>query len=554
MTANQEISRADIDGNKLVFTPAANANGSNYASFTFKVNDGTAESASSYTMTIDVSAVNDPPTASSNTVTTNEDTAYTFDAGDFRFSDVDAGAALAKVKIVTPPGAGTLARSGTAVTANQEISRADIDGNKLVFTPAANANGSNYASFTFKVNDGTAESASSYTMTIDVSAVNDPPTASSNTVTTNEDTAYTFDAGDFRFSDVDAGAALAKVKIVTPPGAGTLARSGTAVTTNQEISRADIDGNKLVFTPAANANGSNYASFTFKVNDGTAESASSYTMTIDVSAVNDPPTASSNTVTTNEDTAYTFDAGDFRFSDVDAGAALAKVKIVTPPGAGTLARSGTAVTANQEISRADIDGDKLVFTPAANANGSNYASFTFKVNDGTAESASSYTMTIDVSAVNDPPTASSNTVTTNEDTAYTFDGRRLPLLRRGCGRRAGQGEDRHSAGGGHAGQGRHRGDRQPGDLQSRHRRQQAGLHPGRERQRRFLCQLHLQGERRHRRERLLLHHDHRRVRGERPAHGLQQRGRSPRTRTRPTPSTPATSASPTWMRAARWPR
>ena len=306
---------------------------------------------------------------------------------------MDAGGALAKVKIVTPPGAGTLARSGTAVTANQEISRADIDGNKLVFTPAANANGSNYASFTFKVNDGTAESASSYTMTIDVSAVNDPPIAADGEVTTNEDTPYTFEAGDFRFSDVDAGAALAKVKIVTPPGAGTLARDGTAVTANQEISRADIDGDRLVFTPAANANGVSYASFTFKVNDGTAESASSYTMTIDVYAVNDPPTAVDGEVTTIEDTPYSFSAEDFNFSDVVEGGVLAGVRIVTLPRAGTLTNDHTAVRANQVIARATIDKGELIFAPAANANGSNYASFTFKVSDGPDESIAAYTMT-----------------------------------------------------------------------------------------------------------------------------------------------------------------
>ena len=421
VTANQEISRADIVADRLVFTPAADASGDAYASFDFRVSDGTDESVSSYTMTVDVTAVNDRPTASNYTVTTDEDSAYAFNAGDFRFSDVESGAALAKVKIVSLPAAGTLANDGTAVTANQEISRADIDADRLVFTPAADANGDGYASFDFRVNDGTADSASSYTMTINVTPVNDPPTASNKTVTAREDTPYAFDAGAFNFSDIDTGAALAKVTIVTLPGAGALANDGTAVTAGQEVSRADIDADRLVFTPAADASGDAYASFTFRVSDGTAESASSYTMTINVTAVNDPPTASNKTVTAREDTAYAFNAGDFRFSDVESGAALAKVKIVTLPAAGTLANDGTAVTAGQEVSRADIDADRLVFTPAADANGNAYASFDFRVSDGTDESASSYTMTINVTAVNDPPTASNNTVNAREDTPYAFD-------------------------------------------------------------------------------------------------------------------------------------
>ena len=38
----------------------------------------------------------------------------------------------------------------------------------------------------------------------------------------------------------------------------------------------------------------------------------------------------------------------------------------------------------------------LTFTPARDAHGDAYTTFTFKVNDGTDDSASAYTMTIDV--------------------------------------------------------------------------------------------------------------------------------------------------------------
>ena len=72
----------------------------------------------------------------------------------------------------------------------------------------------------------------------------------------------------------------------------------------------------------ANANGAGYASFTFQVQDngGTANGgvdldASPNTMTVNVTAVNDAPAGTNNTVTTNEDTAYTFATADFGFSD-----------------------------------------------------------------------------------------------------------------------------------------------------------------------------------------------------------------------------------------------
>ena len=394
----QSIASADIDSGRLVFTPAANADGEPYASFTFKVSDGTDESASAYTMTVDVTAVNDAPTSADGEVTTLEDTDYTFAADDFDFSDVDTGNALASVTIVTLPALGSLANDGAAVMENQEIAKADIDANRLVFTPAADGQGEPYASFTFKVSDGADESASTYTMTVNVTAANEVPTASDNTVTTTVDTAHTFAAADFNFADGDTGDALASVRIVTLPALGSLTNDGTAVTENQEIARADIDAGRLVFTPAPNADGDPYARFTFKVSDGGDESALAYTMFVDVTAVNDAPTAAHGEVTMLEDMDYAFAADDFNFSDVEVDDTLSSVRIVTLPALGSLTNDGTAMTENQAIARADIDSGKLVFTPAPNADGDAYTSFTFKVSDGTRESAATYTMTINVTA------------------------------------------------------------------------------------------------------------------------------------------------------------
>ena len=116
------------------------------------------------------------------------------------------------------------------------------------------------------------------------------------------------------------------------------------------------------------------------------------------------PTAADNTVTTNEDTAHTFSAAEFGFSPGVIGDALDRVRIVTLPTLGTLADRGTAVTANDYVNKSDIDAGRLVYTPGANASGSAYASFSFRVNDGLVDSASAYTMTIDVTAVADPAT------------------------------------------------------------------------------------------------------------------------------------------------------
>ena len=406
--ADDVVTRAQIDGDMLTFTPVAGASGDPYTSFTFKVNDGTDDSAADYTMSI---TVNTAPTAANNTVAMARNTAYAFMADDFGFADDDAGDTLDSVKIVTPPALGTLALDGTEVMADGVVTTAQLDAGDLTFTPVPGAIGDPYTSFTFKVNDGTDDSASDYTMSIAVSAA---PTGADKTVETARNTAYAFMADDFGFEDDDAGDTLESVKIITPPASGTLALDGTEVMADDVVTTAQLDAGELTFTPVAGATGKPYTSFTFKVNDGTLDSAAAYTMSI---AVNTAPTGTDNTVATARDTAYAFMAGDFGFADTDTGDTLDSVKIVTPPGLGTLALDGTEVMADAVVTRAQIDGDMLTFTPVAGASGDPYTSFTFKVNDGTEDSASAYTMSI---AVNTAPTGADNTVTMAADRSYTF--------------------------------------------------------------------------------------------------------------------------------------
>ena len=123
-------------------------------------------------------------------------------------------------------------------------------------------------------------------------------------------------------------------------------------------------------------------------------------------ATNNAPTASNNTVETKEETAYTFDASDFNFSDTDSSDALEAVKVTSLPGSGkgTLTLDGTAIDSTdlpKAVTKTEIDDDKLKYTPPADANGASYAAFQFKVNDGDDDSALAYTMTIDVDSVPD---------------------------------------------------------------------------------------------------------------------------------------------------------
>ena len=118
---------------------------------------------------------------------------------------------------------------------------------------------------------------------------------------------------------------------------------------------------------------------------------------------NQVPATSDTTVRVAEDAAHTFTAADFPFTDADAGAALAQVRVVTAPRAGRLSLDGAPVGPGTVVTRARLDAAGLVFTPVPNANGTGYAGFAFRVSDGIAESARA-TLTIDVTPVDDPTT------------------------------------------------------------------------------------------------------------------------------------------------------
>ncbi|GAL11174.1 probable RTX [Vibrio astriarenae] len=114
------------------------------------------------------------------------------------------------------------------------------------------------------------------------------PTATPQTVTSDEDQTHTFTTSEFGYSDAD-GDALNHITITQLPAHGTLMLNGILVTTNQQISKADLDAGHLTFTPIHDQHGANYANIGFTANDGHQNSASA-TMILNVNAINDDPT------------------------------------------------------------------------------------------------------------------------------------------------------------------------------------------------------------------------------------------------------------------------
>ncbi|MGQ5525705.1 VCBS domain-containing protein, partial [Chitinimonas sp. PSY-7] len=107
--------------------------------------------------------------------------------------------------------------------------------------------------------------------------------------------------------------------------------------------------------------------------------------------------------------------------DVDVGDSLKAVRIDTLPAAGALNLNGVGVQAGQIIAVAKLS--EMVFTPVANANGNNYANFTFSVQDqaNTFDTVPN-TIVIDVTPVDDLPVISAGSGRVVESTQPSATG------------------------------------------------------------------------------------------------------------------------------------
>ncbi len=389
----------------LRYVPNADINGTD--SFSWTASDGTGSS-NSAAVTLNIAAVDDDPVVADSTVSATEDTDYTFSATDFTgaFSDVD-GDTLTKITITQVPGTGTLKFDGADLPDPADIALADLG--KLTYEVVDDFNGNVTLQWTATANGVESNTGS---MTINVAAVDDDPVVVDSTVSTTEDTDYTFTASDFTgaFSDVD-GDTLTKITITQVPGTGTLKLDGADLPDPADIALADLG--KLTYEVVDDFNGNVTLQWTATANGVESNTGS---MSINVAAVDDDPVVVDSTVSTTEDTDYTFTASDFTgaFSDVD-GDTLTKITITQVPGSGTLKLDGADLPDPADIALADLG--KLTYEVVGDFNGNVTLQWTATANGVESNTGS---MTINVAAVNDPPTVDDATFTLNEDSTFTF--------------------------------------------------------------------------------------------------------------------------------------
>ncbi|WP_238388806.1 fibronectin type III domain-containing protein [Roseimaritima ulvae] len=402
------VTKAQLDGGLLVFSPAPNANGQPYATFDFAVDDGSDASASAV-MTVNVTAVNDAPSTDDVDLFVDEDQTHIFATANFTYTDVESDP-LGGIQIQSLPTAGSLILGGVTLSSPTFVSKADLDNGQLRFRPVDDESGTPYTTFDFSVSDGTLLS-NMAKVTIHVAAVNDPPViVPISDATIREDGTY----GPITLTVNDVDHSLASLTL-----AGDSAN--TAVVANSGITFANTGtaNPTLTITPVPGASGDTV--ITVSVSDGESTVQTDFVLSV---AANQIPATANTSVTIDEDQSHTFVAADFPYSDGDLDP-MAGILVQTLPTQGTLFLDGNALTQATSITKSQIDGGALVYVPPVNANGVPLTSFDFAVKDSFDDSAPAV-MTINVNSVNDAPTSADVTFTLNEDTTYVFAANDFP--------------------------------------------------------------------------------------------------------------------------------
>ena len=221
------------NGANILYTPAAGFTGSE--TFTYTISDRAAGVSGGLTATASVTVNVSGLTATADSFTFDEDSGahnLTVLANDLLDSQTTGG-------VLTITGTGTTDHGGVVTIA--------ADNKSLNYTSASNFQGTE--KFTYTISDGLGHSATG-TVTMTVNNVNDPPTATNDTLTAFKNTTSTFDVLANDSSAPDPTENLI-VSAVTQPSHGTVTISA--------------DGKKVSYVPTTDYTGSD--SFTYTVKD-----------------------------------------------------------------------------------------------------------------------------------------------------------------------------------------------------------------------------------------------------------------------------------------------
>lgn len=216
------------------------------------------------------------------------------------------------------------------------------------------------------------------TIVVIVRGSNDPPVAENISITTQEDTPVSI-----MLAGIDSDGDPLSYNLLTEPSHGSLSSTGA----------------EMIYTPDKDFNGSD--KFTYKVSDGFKESPSA-DVSIEVTSVNDPPTADDDYINTREDAPVVMIDVLTNDRDVDGD------KIIL-----------LGVKQGQNGSVTISTNNKLTYTAKENFSGGD--SFEYTISDGKGGTDTA-TVELTIESINDPPVIISKPVTiTRTWASYRYD-------------------------------------------------------------------------------------------------------------------------------------
>ena len=446
-TITDTVANVNLALAAVSFTPTANQDQD--TTLSVNIADGLEDSAVAVTgtITLDVTAVNDQASATNTTTTSTwseDDSSVALT--DIVVSDVDSGETVTATLTLADTAAGTLTTSGAATyasgtgvwTIDDTVANVNSALADVAFTPAADHDQD--TTIAINIEDGLENGATALTgtITLDVTTIHNDQTAATNTTVT---TTWTEDDSsvaltDIVVSDVDSGETITATLTLADTAAGTLTTSGAATYTSgtgvwtigDTVANVNSALADVAFTPAVDHDQD--TTIAVNIEDGLENSATALTgtITLDVTAVNDQPSATNTTVTTtwNEDDASVA-LTDIVVSDVDTGETITATLTLADTAAGTLTTSGTATydsgtgvwTISDTVATVNSALADVAFTPATDHDQD--TTIAVNIEDGLENGATAVTgtITLDVTAVNDQASATNTTVTTiwSEDDA-----------------------------------------------------------------------------------------------------------------------------------------
>ncbi len=352
-----------ISGTSISYRPAANTFGAETFSYTAREAGGSTATA---TVTVNVTEVNDPPTAVANTYTVAANSAATTMTVLANDSIApDAGETLTVAAVTTPNQGGTC-------TINTDTS--------LRYTPRANFSGTE--TFSYTNSDGRGGTATTNVTVTITAAPNTPPTAN-------------IDSFSGILEDSSANILTVLANDSDPDGNSLTITSRTAPSNGGTVT---IGAGTLSYTPAANFNGTE--TFSYTVSDGNGGTASAG-VSVSVLNVNDAPVAVNDA-----------------YSVLGNSSANALAVLTNDTDADNDTLSISDLTATNNGGTVSVSGSGLSYSPAANFIGTE--TFSYTVSDGNS-AISTATVTITVTDNNTAPVATADAFTVSmNSTSNTF--------------------------------------------------------------------------------------------------------------------------------------